>query len=85
MANQTLDGNIENNRLSRIIFHPNPSRHFLFLLSPACQVEVESDRAKLISDDSSSDAVDIDTEINEGTKFGKLGKPMFSLFDVIMF
>ena len=34
----------------------------LFLLSPPCQVEVESDPAKLTSDESSSDAEDIDTE-----------------------
>jgi len=34
--------------------------------------------AKLISDDSSS-------ENYQGTKFGTLKKPMFSLFDVIMF
>ena len=31
-----------------------PSRHLLFLLSRLCQVEVESDLAKLISDNSSS-------------------------------
>ena len=34
---------------------PPPSRHLLFLLSPPCQVEVESDPAKLISDDASSE------------------------------
>ena len=33
----------------------HPSRHPLFLLSPPCQVEVESDPAKVISDDSSSE------------------------------
>ena len=41
------------NRLPRII--AIPSRHPLFCLSPPCQVEVESDPAKLISDDSSSE------------------------------
>ena len=34
---------------------PNPFHHLLFLLSPPCQYEVESDQAKLISDDSSSE------------------------------
>ena len=34
---------------------PHPSRRLLFCLSPPCQVEVESDPAKLISDDSSSE------------------------------
>ena len=29
---------------------PHPSRHPFFLLHPPCQVEVESDPAKLISD-----------------------------------
>ena len=57
-----LDGNIENNRLPRIISHSDPSRHLFFFLSPPCRVEVESDPAKLISEDSSSDAYDIDTE-----------------------
>ena len=42
---------------------PYPTRHLLFLLSPPCQVEVESDTSKLISDDSIS-------KINLGTKFG---------------
>ena len=57
---------------------PYPTRHLLLLLSPPCQVEVESDTSKLISDDSSS-------KINLGTKFGTLKKPIFSLFDVISF
>ena len=45
------------NRLPRIIPPPltQPSRQSLFCLSPPCQVEVESDQAKLISDDSSSE------------------------------
>ena len=34
--------------------------------------KVESDSAKLISDDSSSDATEIDSNINQGTKFGTL-------------
>ena len=38
---------------------PSPSHHLLFLLSPPCQVEVQSDPAKLINDNSSSDAEDI--------------------------
>ena len=41
------------NVLPRIIAPPHPSCHLLFLLSPPCQVEGESDPAKLISDDSS--------------------------------
>ena len=50
------------------------------------RLEEESDAAKLISDDSSSDAEDILTlTINQATKFGKLKKPVFSLFDVIIF
>ena len=48
--------------------------------------EVESDAAKLISDDSSSDAEDILTlTTNQATKFGTLKRPVFSLFDVIIF
>ena len=43
------------NRLPRIIVSLQPSRHFLFLLFPHCQVEVDSDPATLISDDSSSE------------------------------
>jgi len=42
----------------KIIAPPPPPpqpRHFLSLLSPPCQVEVESDPAKLISDDASSE------------------------------
>ena len=57
-----LEGNNENIRLPLIIFQTHPSRHLLFLLSPPCQVEVESDPAKLIIDDSSSSTEDIDTE-----------------------
>ena len=49
------------------------------LLSPSCQVEVESDPAKLISDDLSSE------NYNQGTKFGTLKRPIFSLFDEIIF
>ena len=41
-----------------------PSSLILFLLSPPCQGEVESDPAKLISDDSSSDAEDINIFAN---------------------
>ena len=51
-----LDRNVYNNRLPRIIANPHPSRHLLFLLSPPCQVAVEPDPAKLISDNSSSSA-----------------------------
>ena len=58
---------------------PHPSCHLHFLLSPSCQVEVESDPAKLISDNSSSE------NYNQGTKFETLKKPIFSLFDVIIF
>ena len=50
------------NRLPRIIADPHLSRRLLFLLSPPFQVEVESDPAKLIRDDLSSDAEDIDIE-----------------------
>ena len=46
---------------------------------------MDSDPAKLISDDSSSDAEDIGIEFNQGNKFGTLKKPMFSLFDVTIF
>ena len=47
---------------------------------------MESDAAKLINDDSSSDAEDILTlTINQATKFGTLKKSVFSLFDVIIF
>ena len=42
------------NRLPRIIVPPRPSSHFLFLSSPACQVEVQCDPAKLSSDQSSN-------------------------------
>ena len=46
---------------------------------------MESDAAKLISDDSSSDAEDILTlTTNQATKFGTLKKPVFRLFDVII-
>ena len=41
--------------LPRLIAPPHPSRHLFFFLSPPCQVEVESDPAKLISDESSSE------------------------------
>ena len=55
------------NRLPRIIAPPPySSRHLLFLLSTLCQVEVESDQPKLISDDSSSE------NVYQGTKFGTL-------------
>ena len=56
---------------------PHPSRHRRLLLSPPYKIEVESDPAKLISDDSS-------LKINQRMKFGTLLKPMFSLFDVII-
>ena len=46
-----------NYRLSRIITDPHPSRQLL-LLSLPCQIEVESDPKKIISDDSSSDTED---------------------------
>ena len=42
--------------------HPHPSCLLLFCLPHPCQVKVESDPAKLISDNSSSDAEDIDIE-----------------------
>ena len=46
----------------RLIANPHPSRHLLLLLSPPCQVAVEPDPAKLISDNSSSGTEDIDIE-----------------------
>ena len=58
----SLDRNVKNNPLPGIIAHPHPSRHLLLLLSPPCQVAVEPDPAKLISDNSSSGAEDIDIE-----------------------
>ena len=53
---------MKNNRLPRIIPPPPTFCHFLFLVSPPRQDEVESDAAKLISYDSSSNAEDIDIE-----------------------
>ena len=44
-----------NNRLPRILAAPQRFLHLLFLLSPPCQVEVQCDPAKLVSDDSSSE------------------------------
>ena len=38
-------------KIFEIIAPLHPSRHLLFLLSPPCQIEVESDPAKLISDE----------------------------------
>ena len=58
----SLDRNVKNNRLPPIIAHPHPSRHLLLLLCPPCQVTVEPDPAKLISENSSSGAEDIDIE-----------------------
>ena len=49
------------NRLPRIIVS-HTSCHPLFFLPSPCQVEVESDPAKLINDNSNSDAEDIDIE-----------------------
>ena len=71
-----LDRNIENNRLPQIISHPHPSHHLLFLLSPSCQVEVESDPAKLISDYFFKLLTPriLTLKINQGTKFGTLTK-----------
>ena len=43
------------NRRPRIIAPTHPSGHFLFILSPPYQVEVGSDPAKLMSDNSSSE------------------------------
>ena len=63
----------------RIITPPHPSRHLHFLLSPSCQVEVESDPAKLISDNSSSENYIKEPNLQH------LKKPLFSLFDVIIF
>ena len=85
-----LDRNIENNRLPQIISHPHPSHHLLFLLSPSCQVEVESDPAKLISDDFFKLLTlrILTLKINQGTKFGTLTKiahVKFINFDVIIF
>ena len=85
-----LDRNIENNRLPQIISHPHPSHHLLFLLSPSCQVEVESDPAKLISDDFFKLLTPriLTLKINQGTKFGTLTKiahVKFINFDVIIF
>ena len=71
-----LDRNIENNRLPQIISHPHPFHHLLFLLSPSCQVEVESDPAKLISDCFFKLLTPriLTLKINQGTKFGTLTK-----------
>ena len=49
------------------------------------EAKLESDPAKLISDDSGSDAEDINIENQSGTKFGTLKMPVFSLYDVIIF
>ena len=49
------------------------------------EAKVESDPTKLISDDSGSDAEDINIENQSGTKFGTLKMPVFSLYDVIIF
>ena len=48
---------------------------------------MESDAAKMIGDDSSSGVEDtvLTLKINPGTKSGTLIKPMFSIFDVIIF
>ena len=46
---------------------------------------MESDAAELISDDSSSDVEDIDTKIDQRTKFGTLKRPIISLNDEIIF
>ena len=40
--------------------NPHPSYLLLFLLSPTCRVEMESDATKLISGNSGSDAEVID-------------------------
>ena len=49
-----------------IITHPHPSHHLLFLVSPPCQVEVESviqqNWSMIMTILWSSDAEDIDTE-----------------------
>ena len=67
-------------RLPQLIAPPRPSRHLLFLFSRPCQVVVQRDSAKLVL------IVKIQgLKINLGTKFGTLKKPMFSLFDVIIF
>ena len=51
--------------------------YHLFLLSPPCQLEAVPDPAR---------SVTIQTlKTNQGTKFGTLEKPMFSLFEVISF
>ena len=78
-----LDRNVYNNRLPRIIANPHPSRHLLFLLSPPCQVAVEPDPAKLISDNLARVPRMLALKIDQITKFGTLKKPMFCLFDVI--
>ena len=48
--------------LEYLTLHPHPSCLLLFCLPLPCQVKVESDPAKLMSDNSSSDAEDIDIE-----------------------
>ena len=58
-----LDRNIQNDRLPRKIAHPYPSGLLPFLLCTPCQVKVESDPAKLISNDLSSDITVIDIDI----------------------
>ena len=62
---------------------PSPAPLAIFSsFNPLFQVKVQWDSAKtiskLVSDDSSS-------ENYQGTKFGTLKKPMFMLFDMIIF
>ena len=62
---------------------PNPScrLHFFFFIHPSCQVEMESDPAILISRTIQALTPRIfTTKINQGTRFGTLEKPMFTVY-----
>ena len=73
-----FDGNIWNNRLPSIIPPPTLSPSSLpFILSLSSWREIWC--SKTIS------VIIQALKINQGTKFGTLKKPMFSLFDVIIF
>ena len=58
---------------------PLPTPHAIFTFFYPLPVKLKWNPAKLISDNSSSE------NYNQGTKFGTLKKPIFSLFDVIIF
>ena len=75
-----------NSRLLYEVIMSTKRHGLLLLLSPSCQVAVEPDPAKLISDHMVTiQARDIDIKINQITKIGTLKKPLFCLLDVINF